>query len=122
MKRDFFNQQFAALVNAYTIASKLSGEAQDVYWEMLKDIPEAKFADGVRECLAGCKFFPTVAELGEASMPAIPDRRAPLPAIDKERPKINWRAQLDRQKHKELPQVDRRVIDSEQRDGEESES
>jgi hypothetical protein len=109
MKRDFFNQQFAALVNAYTIASRLSGEAQDVYWEMLKDIPEAKFADGVRE-------------LGEASMPAIPDRRAPLPAIDKERPKINWRAQLDRQKHKELPQVDRRVIDSEQRDGEESES
>ena len=31
MTREFFNAQFAALVNAYTIAQKLSDEAQDVY-------------------------------------------------------------------------------------------
>lgn len=102
MKREFFNQQFAAMVNAYTIARKLSGEAQDVYWEMLKDIPDEKFAKGVRECLASCKFFPTIAELGEASMPAVTDYRAPLPPIDKERPNINWQEQLHRDKMKQI--------------------
>jgi hypothetical protein len=98
LTREFFNRQFAALVNAYTIAQKLSGEAQDVYWEMLKDIPDAKFAAGVKSCLAACKFFPTIAELGAASMPAVTDYRAPLPAIDKERPKINWQEQIERRK------------------------
>lgn len=69
MTREFFNRQFVVLVNAYTIAQKLSDEAQDVYWEMLRDIPEGKFGAGVRKCLATCKFFPTIAELGEASLP-----------------------------------------------------
>jgi len=96
MTREFFNRQFAALVNAYAIAQKLSEESQDVYWEMLKDIPEEKFAHGVQECLASSKFFPTIAELGDASMPPVTDYKAPLPPIDHERPKINWRAQLSR--------------------------
>jgi hypothetical protein len=69
MNREFFNKQFAALVNAYTISQKLSDEAQDVYWEMLKDIPEEKFHVGVRKCLAELKFFPTIHELGTASLP-----------------------------------------------------
>jgi hypothetical protein len=69
VKREFFNQQFAALVSAYTIAQKLSDESQDVYWEMLKDIPEEKFAAGVRKCLAELKWFPTISELGNASLP-----------------------------------------------------
>jgi hypothetical protein len=69
MKRETFNKQFAVIVNAYTIAQKLSDEAQDVYWEMLKDIPEDKFLMGVRLCLATCKFFPTIHELGQASLP-----------------------------------------------------
>jgi hypothetical protein len=109
MKREFFNQQFAAMVNAYTIAQKLSGEAQDVYWEMLKDVPDDKFAIGVRGCLASCKFFPTIAELGEASIPPITDKQAPLPPIDKERPKINWQTQLNRAKAKTQPKIDPRV-------------
>lgn len=108
MKRDLFNEQFAALCNAYTIAKKISSESQDVYWEMLKDIPGEKFTQGVRECLASCKFFPTIAELGEASMPAITDYRTPLPPIDKERPKMNWQVQLEREavrvvQRRELP-------------------
>ena len=107
MKREFFNVQFAAIVNAYTIAQKLSGEAQDVYWEMLKDIPEDKFAVGVRTCLASCKFFPTIAELGEASLPSVTDYKAPLPPIDRERPRINWQEQIRRQKQKQM-QIDER--------------
>ena len=96
MNRKFFNTQFAALVNAYTIAQKLSDESQDVYWEMLKDIPEDKFAVGVKECLGHCKFFPTIAELGAASLPPIRDKMAPLPPIDHPWPTIDWREQLRR--------------------------
>lgn len=110
MNREFFNQQFAALCAAYTIASKLSGESQDVYWQMLQDIPDERFAVGVRECLATCKFFPTIAELGNASMPPVTDMKAPLPALDHERPKINWQKQIEREKAKEAPkQLDQRV-------------
>jgi len=70
MTREFFNRQFAALVSAYTIAQRLSDESQDVYWEMLQNIPMDRFGAGVKKCLARCKFFPTIAELGDASMPA----------------------------------------------------
>jgi len=104
MNRQFFNQQFAALVSAYTISGQLSDESQDVYWEMLKDIAENKFAEGVMKCLATCKYFPTIAELGSASMPNIPDRMAPLPPINKPRPTIDWRTQIAREKQRQLGQ------------------
>jgi len=105
MMREFFNKQFAALCSAYTVSNKLSDESQDVYWEMLQDISERKFSEGVKECLASCKFFPTIAELGDASLPPIEDRRAPLPPIDHERPKINWREQLRRQNENRQPRL-----------------
>lgn len=69
MTREFFNKQFSAMLAVYTYAQKMPEEGQDVYWEMLKGIPEPKFAAGVRKCLSACKFFPTIAELGEASLP-----------------------------------------------------
>ena len=116
MTREFFNEQFAAMANAYTIAQKLSGEAQDVYWEMLKDIPAEKFGFGVYRCLGSCKFFPTIAELGNASMPPMTDYKAPLPPIDKERPMIDWQTQLEREKKKQtrqaLPNEFGKLIDS----------
>lgn len=96
MNREFFNQQFAALVNAYTISRQMSDESQDVYWEMLKEIPAEKFAKGVKECLATSKFFPTIAELGEASLPPVRDYKAPLPPVDKPFKMMNWRTQLER--------------------------
>src|SRR6266545_989766 len=98
MTRKFFNEQFAALVSAYIPAQKLPEETQDTYWEMLKDIPEKKFSEGVKQCLAACKFFPTIAELGEASMPDVTDYRAPLPPMDHPRAILNWRGQLERVK------------------------
>lgn len=67
MKREFFNVQFAAMVSAYTIADKLSDEASDVYFEMLKDIPHASFERAVKLCLAKCRYIPTIAELGAAA-------------------------------------------------------
>ena len=94
MNREFFNQQFAVLVNAYSI--KLPDLTQDVYWEMLQPIEAEAFAQGVKACLSECKFFPTIAELGDASMPPVIDKRAPLPAVDHERPKIRWHEQLKR--------------------------
>ena len=96
MKRQFFNQQFAALVSAYTIGQKISDETQDVYWEMLREISEDKFGTGVMRCLASCKYFPTIAELGHASLPPIRDNRAQIPAVDHPWPTINWHEQIRR--------------------------
>jgi hypothetical protein len=98
MTRLFFNQQFAALVAAYTIGGKIADETQDVYWEMLKDISDEKFAKGVQECLARLKFFPTIAELGEASLPPIRDYKAPLPPVDQPFKMLTWREQIERGK------------------------
>jgi len=78
MTRQFFNKQFAALVTAYVVAAKLTDEAQDVYWEMLKDMPEKDFAKAIKQVIATCKFFPTIAEIGEAVFPTI-KRRVMLP-------------------------------------------
>mgnify|MGYP001602321004 FL=1 len=105
MKREFFNQQFAALVSAYTISAKLSDEAQDVYWSMLQLIPEERFGEAVKKCLASCKFFPTISELGEASYPTI-EEPSPYNAFVYHEPrKINWQEQVQRQ-------IERKAIES----------
>jgi hypothetical protein len=70
MKKDVFNEQFAALVKAFVYSEqRATAETQDVYWTMLQDIPDDKFCAGVRRCLAECRFFPTISELGNASLP-----------------------------------------------------
>lgn len=70
MTREFFNRQFAVLVMAYLPAQKLPDQTQDVYWTMLQGIPADKFSAGVKKCLAELKWFPTIHELGESSLPA----------------------------------------------------
>jgi len=98
MKRETFNKGFAALVTAYTISSKLSDESQDVYWEMLQGLDDAVFDRGVKACLADCKFFPTIAELGEACLP--------VNGLG-----YNWRQQIERkQDRKALTQRATRFI------------
>lgn len=72
MTRDFFNKQFLALWGAFLQSQKTVQETQDIYWEMLKDLPEHAFAAAVKKCLAESKFFPTIAELGDASLPEKP--------------------------------------------------
>jgi len=69
MTKEFFNKQFAALWAAFLPAQKIINESQDVYWQQLRDIPTEKFAIAVRQCLDQCKYFPTIAELGEAALP-----------------------------------------------------
>ena len=100
MTREFFNRQFAALVAAYTIAQKLSDVSQDVYWEMLKDLPEDKFAHAVKHCLATCKFFPTISELGEEALPAITFHPYNPRLYEPER-KITWNEQVEIEKRQE---------------------
>ena len=100
MNREFFNQQFAALVSAYTISAKLSDEAQDVYWSMLQLIPDERFGEAVKKCLASCKFFPTISELGEASYPTV-EEAAPYNAFVYHEPrKVHWQEQVRRQTEK----------------------
>jgi hypothetical protein len=98
MNREFFNTQFTALLSVFTYAHKMPDEGQDVYWEMLKDIPDSKFAAGVQNCLATCKYFPTIAELGDASLPPVRDYKAPLPPVDQPFTMLNWREQIERGK------------------------
>lgn len=105
MKRAFFNKQFAGLVAAYSMAQKLPEETQDVYWEMLKDMDEEDFAEAVKECLGDCKFFPTIAELGEAAFPAKQELGAgqiwTKNGWDYPMVKVTWQTQLARIKRKE---------------------
>ena len=111
MKREFFNQQFAALVSAYTISAKLSDESQDVYWSMLCEIPEDRFAEAVRKCLGNSKFFPTIAELGEAAYPAFLEP-APYNAFVYHEPrKIGWQEQVRRLVERKAIESGRVVID-----------
>lgn len=115
MTRECFNRQFAGLVAAYPGAQKLSDETQDVYWEMLKDIPEEKFIHGVRKCLARLKFFPSISELGEASIPAI-TRLAPYnPYVYHDPLELNWQDQIAEEKqagNNRLPHNVKGLIDS----------
>ena len=111
MKREFFNQQFAALVSAYTISAKLSDESQDVYWSMLCEIPEDRFAEAVRKCLGNSKFFPTIAELGEASYPTI-EEAAPYNAFVYHEPrKIGWQEQVRRHIERKAIEPGKAAID-----------
>lgn len=95
MDRRTFNIGFTTLVNAFTYAAeRVTLESQDIYWEMLHGIPDAAFNQGVRKCLADCKFFPSIAELGEASLPP-QTRFAPYnPRVYLEPRKIGWREQV----------------------------
>lgn len=97
MKRETFNQGFAALLNAYTYAQdKFTVESEEVYWEMLKDLPDEAFNRGVRGCMANSKFFPSIAELGEMALPTIEALAQPYnPWNDNSKTvKLNWEQQL----------------------------
>jgi len=109
MTREFFNRQFAAMMAVYTYAQKMPDEAQDVYWEMLRDVPEQAFQSGVRKCLAECKFFPTIAELGGASLPT----KRKLGRYNPHGESIielDWRAQVEEvRRQRELPGFSERL-------------
>jgi len=70
MTRKTFNQGLAMLFNAFTYAQeRTTPETEEVYWHVLKHIPDAKFNEGVIKCLMDCKFFPAIAEIIEAIYP-----------------------------------------------------
>ena len=93
MTKAFFTEQFAALVAAFLPSQRLSDVSQAVYWEMLQGIPEDKFANGVRKCLATCKFFPTIAELGDAALPKI-KKLGPYNPYAESIVTLDWRDQV----------------------------
>ncbi|MFQ5949672.1 MAG: hypothetical protein ACE5J1_03175 [Nitrospiria bacterium] len=68
MKKETFNINFAALLAGFP-NNKITQQTQDVYWLMLKDIPADWFDRGIKECLMKCTFFPSITELGRASVP-----------------------------------------------------
>ena len=101
MTREAFNFGWASLLNAYASqAEKLTGESQDIYWSILKDIPDDLWLKGVRECLAKCKFFPSIHELGAAccsEREIVTDPFAHLtPWIKPPTKTITWQENLER--------------------------
>ena len=65
MTRDLFNKCFAALSHAWP-SDRITGETQDIYFEMLHEIPDNVFQEGIRKVLASNQFFPSIHEIGVA--------------------------------------------------------
>lgn len=105
MKPETFKIGYAALINAFANSEKTTPATMDVYWEMLRRMPDEKFETGVRKCLATCKFFPTIAELGAACLPPLLERLPYNPHVYREPRKLNWTEQLD-----EMEQDQRRLL------------
>lgn len=65
MNREAFNRGMAALLNGFGYAvNKVTPESEEIYWDMLQEIPTDIWNAGVRKALAECMFFPTIHELG----------------------------------------------------------
>lgn len=101
MERKSFNKGFAALVNAFAHAQeRISPESQEIYWTILKDIPDDLWLEGVEGCLCDCKFFPSINELGAAccgEQEIATDPFAHLtPWVKPATRRITWRENLDK--------------------------
>jgi hypothetical protein len=99
--RQVFNLAWASLLNGFAgQAERMTGESQDVYWSLLKDIPDDLWLKGVKNCLASCKFFPSIHELGVAccgEQEIISDPFAHLtPWIKPPTRTITWQENLDK--------------------------
>lgn len=103
MNRKFFNEQFAALMTAYAGTMKMPDAKIEVYWEMLKDLPQAEFGEAVKEWLSESKWFPTIAELGDLTLPPITELTPYNSHTPQKEIRIGWRAQVERAKLAALP-------------------
>lgn len=95
MDRVVFNLSWAALINAFP-NSKVTPESQDVYWTMLKEVPDDLFDRGVKKCLAECTFFPTIHEIGDKSIGEVWDHPSYNPHVYREPIKLSWEQGLKR--------------------------
>jgi len=104
MDREFFNYNWAALISAFP-NSKVTPESQDIYWMMLKELPEEMFNKGVKKCLTDCIFFPSIHELGETSVPPVIETYPYNAHVYREPRKLAWTEALKRRTAKGLPDV-----------------
>lgn len=66
MNRVTFNDGFAALVAAFPLSDRSTAEQQEIYFQMLKEIPDEIWTDGITKCLKNSTFFPTIHDIGVA--------------------------------------------------------
>ena len=104
MDRQFFNLQWVALISAFP-NSKVTPESQDIYWMMLKDIPEEMFEKGIKKCLTDCTFFPSIHQLGEGSIPTTIETYPYNAYVYREPRVLTWTESLKRSTTKGLPDV-----------------
>jgi len=65
MTRQEFNSAFTKMAAVFP-SDRITQATNEVYWEMLGEIPSEIWAKGVQTCISNCKFFPAVNELGVA--------------------------------------------------------
>ena len=70
MTESLFEKSFMALGAAKLQAPdpEFIKAKRDVYWVVLRDIPDDLWQNGVRKCLQHGNFFPSIEELAEASL------------------------------------------------------
>jgi len=68
MDRKKFNYGWAALLGAFP-QNKTNAQSQKVYYEMLRDIPDDWWDEGVKVVLRNLDWFPSVHQLGRACVP-----------------------------------------------------
>lgn len=66
MTEHSFKTGIAALTSAFPNSDKSRPETIELYWEMLKEIPDDIWHEGVKEHIRLGTFFPTVHDLGVA--------------------------------------------------------
>jgi len=70
MTREEFNQGFSLLFSSYLYSQeKMNPETQEAYWLILQDMPADKFQIAVKQCMVGCKFFPSINEIVTMAFP-----------------------------------------------------
>ena len=102
MTEDVFKLGLASLVNAFPNSSeRITRESRDIYWELLRDIPNDLFERGIKKCMAECRFFPTVNDIGERALSDYTTISHRNNHVYIEPTKITWQEGLERSKRQE---------------------
>jgi hypothetical protein len=97
MTEKLFKLGWATLFNAFPNSSQtVTKQTQEIYWKILREIPDDLWEKGFQRCLRTCKFFPTIVEIGEACLDGHLIEWSYNPHCYNEPKKLEWNKALDR--------------------------
>lgn len=117
MNRQEFNSGFMALLTGFAYAEKKTNlQTEDLYFEMLKEIPVEVWNEGIKECLRELTFFPTIHDLGVAcygeTKEHMEDRCDPLRFKQNYQVRIeavSWQENMAREKRMDELQIEHQI-------------